>query len=434
MVTKAQLLNKLPVYVGSMQVLKYDQLTSDIISELLKEHEVTKKDYDKIYKFFWTGNLETTAKNIFNFLKRNIKYDIESGARQTLKSPSALLVQGKGDCKQYSQFIGGILGAIQRNENVKFEWCYRFASYNNAKAIQHVFVSMIYKGKQYEIDPVLNYFNEYKSWTYKIDKKTKDDMALYKISGIANEQVGKTLLGKALKAVSKPVVQVAKAVKNVVIDVASTPARNAFLLLVKLNVLGLATKMGAKLSTIEPKLSKFWKSIGGNYDVLKRNINIGAKGQINGINYIGVVGEDAGAVVLATPIIIKILDLLKEVGIDGEALIKAGAGIAIDKVSQVIDDNLPPAVADVLTNAIDKKAQIISDQVENKTGIAIVAPKDIVIPNIETGNGNIPVSTNVNVNPNTGVATLSASQNFDYKKLILPAVIAVGVYVITKKK
>jgi hypothetical protein len=56
-------------------------------------------------------------------------------------------------------------------------------------------------------------------------------MAIYQISGVQDQTVGKTILGKALKAAAKP----AKAIAKVVVKVGTTPARNAFLLIVRLN-------------------------------------------------------------------------------------------------------------------------------------------------------------------------------------------------------
>jgi bisphosphoglycerate-dependent phosphoglycerate mutase len=56
-------------------------------------------DYDKIYSYFDNGNVYSTAKRIFNYLKENIKYQIESENTQTLtthaNSRSALFKKKK---------------------------------------------------------------------------------------------------------------------------------------------------------------------------------------------------------------------------------------------------------------------------------------------------------------------------------------------------
>jgi hypothetical protein len=183
MLSGKQLLEKLPRYNGSIGILKYDQTTDDIITNMLNVHNEYKKDYDKIFPYFIGTDLYQTCFNIYDFLKRNVIYKIEPSEKQTLKSPSAIIAQGYGDCKQYSQFIGGILDAISRNKN-NINWCYRFASYNDEKQLQHVFVVAKDKtGKEIWIDPVLNTFDKKKKYTYKEDKKP---MALYKISGFTN--------------------------------------------------------------------------------------------------------------------------------------------------------------------------------------------------------------------------------------------------------
>jgi len=180
MISGKQLLQKLPVYNGSIGILKYDQTTDDIISNLLTVHNEYKKDYDKIYPYFLGSNLDETCYNIYSFLKKNVLYKIEPSEKQTLKSPSAIIAQGYGDCKQYAQFIGGILDAISRNKK-NINWCYRFTSYNEDKQLQHVFVIAKDKSnREIWIDPVLDTFDKKKKYTYKEDKKP---MALYKISG-----------------------------------------------------------------------------------------------------------------------------------------------------------------------------------------------------------------------------------------------------------
>ena len=433
MVSKAQLLSELSPYVGSAKIVKYDQVTSDIIKELVSRHNVDAKEYDRIYKYFWDGNIETTAKKIFDFIKKNIKYDIESGARQTLKTPGAILITSKADCKQYSQFIAGILDAIKRNEKIKFEWFYRFASYNNQKAIQHVFVVIKLGNREIWIDPVLDSFNKKKEFTYNIDKKPKE-MAIYQISGIEDQAVGKTILGKGLKAIKKG----AQAVGKVVVKVGTTPARNAFLLLVRLNVLHLATKLGAKLSKVEPKLSKLWKGLGGNWNTLKSTIIKGAKNKIGcspyamyNPNTVGAEPVSSTAVAMATPIIIAIEKILKDLGIDPKELMNAGKNILIDKVEQVIDDNLPPALADQITNSIDAKTGR-----EPQPSSASMAAENFTLPNIENpAQGDIEIATKTSIDPATGTATMAANtQTMDYKKLLIPAAAIAAVYFITKKK
>lgn len=116
-------------------------------------------------------------------------YQAEPDEDQTVKSPSVILQSGDTvDCKHYSLFIGGVLDAIQQNENVDWDWFYRFAGYNGKKEVYHVFV-VVEKanGSEIWIDPVLDYFNERKVPTYTIDKKPMSAIGkLSRLSGIGD--------------------------------------------------------------------------------------------------------------------------------------------------------------------------------------------------------------------------------------------------------
>ena len=469
MIDRTTLLSKLKPYVGSATILKYDQGTNDIIKELLNSHLEYQKEYDKIYPYFMGRNVLETCKNIFNFLKKNVKYNIEPGSRQTLKSPSSILAQGYGDCKQYSQFIGGILDAIKRNKN-GVEWCYRFASYNNEKQIQHVFVVALDKqGNEIWIDPVLKTFNQRKDYTYKVDKKP---MALYKISG-TNDQVGKFLpglkklslknVGKAIKKVSKIVGPIASIVvpaglatkiggkilkkvaskgivkkiaskvskskvkidklkgavskvakvKKVVLKVDKTVSRNAFLTLIASNKGGMATKLGASFSTIKPGLFAQWKNLGGNTANLQSTILKGSRNAISGIggyHYNSRIGAVVSAQTIystALPVIETLKPILLSVGIDVDKFLNTGTDEALNQVAK-----------DIITT--DQTPQSVEDQ-----------------PVFEQGqNGEAVAPVQSEVTTSNGVATLAVNSqgSADYTKFIVPAIAVAGIYFLTRKK
>lgn len=166
-------------------VLKKHQGTDDIIDGILSTHHQYKKDYDKIYKYFYTGEIKSTCKKLWQFLKDNVRYKIESEKLQTLRSPATILSY-PADCKSYALFINGCIDAINRNENTNWNFKYRFAGYNPiANYIEHTFAVVKKNNSSDEIwiDPVLDSFNEKKQPTYFIDKKT-NNMALVGIAGI----------------------------------------------------------------------------------------------------------------------------------------------------------------------------------------------------------------------------------------------------------
>lgn len=181
------LLTKLDSFKNNQKIISYDQTTNDIINAILKQHNKSERDYDKLFYFFDCGNYYDTAKKVFNFLKNNIKYQIEPDELQTVKTPAAILATKNGDCKHMSLFIAGILDSYRRNTGEIFDLCYRFAAYDGSRTPEHVFV-VINPETNDEIwcDAVLDNFNEKKEPNFYKDKKI-NNMALMALSGI-NQQ------------------------------------------------------------------------------------------------------------------------------------------------------------------------------------------------------------------------------------------------------
>ena len=168
---KSILLYKLKPYQKQQVLLYNNQSTSDIITTLLNAHRLYASEYDKICDYFWTGSVRGTAHKLFSFLKRYAAYRIESDARQTIKSPSAILSSSGNDCKHYASWIGGNLSALCR-KGKKINWCYRFANYKLfGTTPHHVFCVIKTPSGEIWIDPVLHSFDYKKQYVNKIDKK-----------------------------------------------------------------------------------------------------------------------------------------------------------------------------------------------------------------------------------------------------------------------
>lgn len=330
-----KLLGKLPAYQNKSVLIKKYQKTPDIINEMLKAHDRYKKDYDNICDEFWKGNVYDTCRNLWKYLKKNVQYKIEPDTRQSVKSPSAILSTGRfggyNDCKHYSLFFAGVLDSLKR-QGKKIEWCYRFANYKLFSTEPHHVFVVVNPGKN-EIwcDAVLSNFDEKKPYYNKIDKKP---MALYSISGIEtkkqcrynyNEQsfsgfeIGrvrrKTKAGRFLQRFSR-------GGKKVVL----APNRNAFLLLVRLNVLKLAVSLKkVLLSDKRERLLETWRKLGGNPQKLIIAINKGVRKYERRTGKVGEPLTIAGAVALAVPIITALAKFLP----DGRAkeLIETGAQV-----------------------------------------------------------------------------------------------------------
>ena len=367
------LMGRLGPFQNRREMLSADQSTGDIIDAILEAHRRHAGDYSKISSFFNAGSKRETARKIFNFLKKNVRYVIEPGTKQTVKSPAAILATGYGDCKHYSLFAGGVL------QNLGIPFAYRFASYKIFdKQPQHVFV-VVNPGTNNEIwiDPVVGDFDYKKPYTYATEKK----MALYSISGIgataqqkadlkaakaakkaaptkAAKQAAQTTVKAARKAAGRTTGQVLKKGAKVVLKVAAAPVRNSFLLLVKLNFAGLATKLAAAWQKAPSKLQNFWESAGGQINALKKAWEAGSKKKRIFGDGIGVApAAPAAAAATAAPLLIKVADFLKKIGIEPDELVQVGRDALNKRAQELAKKTLEPKAASEAVN-ID-----IADQV-----------------------------------------------------------------------
>ena len=183
MVSKSAVLKKLAPFNNYKKVVSADQTVTDIIDGIVNTHYQYQDEYDKISNYFVGESELETARNIWNFLKSNVPYYIESTNNQTLRSPSAIVAL-PGDCKSYALFANGVLDSLNRKGIFQVPLAFRFAGYKDTtREPQHVFAVM-YPGTKKEIwiDPVLNRFNEKRQPIFYKDKKIK--MALIALSGV----------------------------------------------------------------------------------------------------------------------------------------------------------------------------------------------------------------------------------------------------------
>lgn len=384
MADKNIILGKLTPFGNRKNLIKKDQQVPDIISAMLEAHKIYAPEYDKISMEFYTGDAKTTAKKIFNFLKKNIRYKIDSEHNQQIMSPSGILSIGKNDCKNYALFIVGILDSLKRKGLIDNDIFYRFASYRMFDEIpHHVFAVMVDKdGNEIFIDPVLSTFNERKTYFHKIDKRP--NMAMYSISGVDQVGLFRSKRKKAAAAAAAPATTTAAAPapkqrKKIVLKIALAPARGAFLLLVGLNFLGLATKLKNSFTNFAGKTESWWKNLGGNPNELLRKVNQGAaKRRLLGDDYFmpteGQIGAApaAAATAVAAPILIKVAEFLKSIGIDPSELAETGKEILANRIKSAVDKNLTEQeireqISDERVNeAVD---QAMSDQSETRNYI-----------------------------------------------------------------
>lgn len=356
-------------YKGIETRVKVFQSVGDIMTGILSTHDSYRRDYDRIAAKFDYGDTMTVCRDIYNYLLAHTHYVIEPNDKQTLRSPAAILAMGanpkKGlDCKSYSLFIGGVLDALNRRGR-KIKWCYRFASYRLADRLPHHVFVVVNPNTNNEIfvDPVIKPFNYKKPYFYKIDKSPR--MALYSISGIGRKS-NRAERKEKKQAAKKRIVSKIKKTGRVFVkyNPATGAARNAFLLLTKLNLNRLAERLVLLEKKKPGKLRKFWESIGGNFEALKRAINHGGKKRGAQIGLEPVTTATAAAVT-ATPILIKIIKLLEEAGIKKEDLQKVAKQViakAIDKKAEreaaADEEPIYTEPGDVISEAEDMPADV----------------------------------------------------------------------------
>jgi hypothetical protein len=170
MISKGELLAVLPEYKDQWILINPNQTVIDIIHEVLEAHEEFAPMYDLIAPYFECETIEKTASTLYKFCKKNLIYDEESESFQSTSVPQGLLTRGECDCKGYSNFIGGVLDALNRNGN-NIDWNYRFASYELLnKSPHHVFiVARSEDGKEIWIDPTPGASDLQPVW--RVDKK-----------------------------------------------------------------------------------------------------------------------------------------------------------------------------------------------------------------------------------------------------------------------
>ena len=334
------LLGRLKSFGGNSKMIVRDQQVPDIISAMLSAHKMYASEYDKISKDFYSGDGVQTAKKLFDFLKKNVQYKIESDKSQRIMSPGAILSLGKNDCKNYALFIMGVLDSLKRKGLINNKIYYRFASYKLLDEIPHHVFAVIQdeEGNEYFIDPVLSTFNERKTYYHKIDKIP--NMPLYSVSGIGQTKK---------KAAAKAAAPVQKEKKKIVLKIALAPARGSFLLLVGLNFMGLATKLKAAFDNRADETQNWWKNLGGNPNELLRKVEQGAKKkriagtdvEFNSEGQIGVVATTAAAAsVTAAPILIKLAEFLSKLGIDVKEVSEVGKRVLAKQVKNVVEKKL----------------------------------------------------------------------------------------------
>jgi hypothetical protein len=327
---RSKLIKQLPDPVYKTKLINSWQNTDNIINAIANQHTKNLSEAKKIAKYFKGVDEVETAKNIFNFLKTEIVYEVEPASKQTTKTISRFLSDGQGDCKHFSLFTNTLL------ECCGYRPLYRFAGYTDKK-IQHVYS---YLPKTNTItDAVLPSFD-----TEKTPKIKKDiDMSLYALSGTNDPINGlnfskvaaniKTAAAKGSDAVKKATAEIPAAaakIKQGMVTAGLAAPRAAFLALMELNFTGMATDFKKIIAENGNDGISWWVDFGGDRTSFTKSVESGAnkKAILSGVDeeraaydeiYKGYSGDgvEVGAVVATTaataaPILIKAADVIKK--------------------------------------------------------------------------------------------------------------------------
>lgn len=122
---------------------------------------------------------------IFDFVDRNIRYQMDPLQKQWIRTPARLWSDGEGDCKSFSIFICSCLRCMG------IPHLFRFAAYEGASDPTHVYaVAIDESGREIIVDPVYRddsgkaQFNKECPYTKKIDMKGTTEISRLSGPGI----------------------------------------------------------------------------------------------------------------------------------------------------------------------------------------------------------------------------------------------------------
>lgn len=305
------------------------------------------------------------------WIRNEIVYKQDSFTDQNIQFPSALLKTKQGDCKSFSLLYLSIMADAGHNGG------FRFASYRPNLQFTHVYNFFEDRGKKLIFDACIQNLQESKRYTNLKDMKvnylagvpvmvedqisgpdeiTRPCRRVY-IRGIAGVQYMDTgeiiseaeFIGKrkrkplrdrindTWKKIKNKIPNAGK-VWNAAAKIPLAVPRSSFLLIVRVNARGFASKLKRLLDKNPDALKKRWERLGGDYtrlfEAIKKGEKLkplfGVKGGrkkrgvrgINGVEYIyepDYIGVEpvstAAALASAVPVIAAVVKLLKENGI-----------------------------------------------------------------------------------------------------------------------
>jgi hypothetical protein len=259
--------------------------TRDIINALARILPAATKQAEQFTFLKKTGDPIADALTVGRYVQNNFTYIKDGLTEQNIKTPGAMLATKTGDCKSFALFIAAVLSAWKYKNGL------RFAGYNGSGQPTHVYNFVLTdQNKIFTFDACLPGLVESPNATL------IEDMQVNHIAGVpVLNEISTGIYGRAERRARRQerredrrerreerredrkerreerreegrgFFQGAK-------KIALAPARGAFLLIVKANFRGLASRLAKAPAE---KLAGFWGKLGGDKNKLNAAINDG---------------------------------------------------------------------------------------------------------------------------------------------------------------
>jgi hypothetical protein len=158
---------------------KDDGNTADIATKVLACFKENNYQLASLAPYLKAATLPDTCRVIWGLVKNNIAYRVDPRGHQWVRTPARLWADGVGDCKSYSVFIASCC------YHLGIKCCFRFVSFKEESPPTHVYVVVLYKGREIIIDAVMPAFDKEKPFIQKWDYNMT---RISELSGIPGNQ------------------------------------------------------------------------------------------------------------------------------------------------------------------------------------------------------------------------------------------------------
>ncbi len=170
----------MPAATGQRTLIKADGITSEIVQAVLSTFRQSHSQAFPLSQLLKGVNAQDTARRVFDLIKHNIRYVLDTAGQQDIPTPSRVVGQGFSDCKGYA------ILAVSLLKGAGVDGGFRFVSYKKSDTRPtHVYAfAKLSNGQTLTIDPCMPGFNQEQTYQHKQDYPMS---AIYAISGPDDE-------------------------------------------------------------------------------------------------------------------------------------------------------------------------------------------------------------------------------------------------------